>query len=97
MGTARGRKRKLPVADFLEALEARLAGMKPAELRAASMTHAERLQPSERGAFLAIFEAGGKSGETGRMKRAGRAPKADTLFGTSMRLLGCTNRAGAAE
>jgi len=80
MRTVRGRKRKLPVADFLEALEARLAAMKPAELRAAILTYAERLPPSERGAFLALFEAGAESGETERMKPAHRAPKAETLL-----------------
>ena len=80
MGTVRDRKRRLPVADFLEALETRLAAMKPAELRAALMTHAEHLPSSEGGAFLAIFEAGGKGGEAGQEKRSKRAPKAETLL-----------------
>jgi len=80
MDTVRGRKRKLPVADFLEAIEARLAAMKPAELRAALLTHAERLPPSERGAFLALFEASAESGETKRMKPTRRAPSTETLL-----------------
>lgn len=80
MGTGASRKRKLPVAEFLDALEARLAAMKPAKLRAALMTHAEHLPPPERRAFLAIFEAGDRSGEAEPMKRAGRAPKAETLL-----------------
>jgi hypothetical protein len=63
MVTVKGRKRKLPVADFLDALEARLAAMTLAELRTALMTHAEHLPPSERRAFLAIFEARARSGE----------------------------------
>ncbi len=80
MGTGRDRKRRLPVADFLESLEKRLAAMKPAELRAALMTHAEHLPPSERGAFLAIFEAGGRSGEAEPMKRSGKPPTSETLL-----------------
>ncbi len=80
MGTGTDRKRKLPVADFLDGLEACLDAMKPAELRAALMAHAEHLAPSERRAFLAIFETGGRRREAEQMKRSGRAPKADTLL-----------------
>ncbi len=79
MHTARDRKRRLPVADFLDGLEARLDAMKPAELRAALMTHAEHLPPSERRSFLDIFDGRGKAGEAGQEKRPKRAPKADTL------------------
>lgn len=80
MDTGKGRKRRMPVADFLDALEARLAAMKPAELRTALLAYAERLPLSKRGTFLAIFAAGGESGETERMKPARRAPKAQTLL-----------------
>ncbi len=80
MDTGRDRKRRLPVADFLDALEARLDALKPAELRAALMTHAEHLAPSERRAFLAIFEGGGRKAEAEPMKQAGRVPKSDTLL-----------------
>jgi len=80
MGTVRDRKRRLPMADLLDRLEALLDAMKPAELRAALMTHAEHLPPSERRAFLDIFESRGKGGEAGQGKRPKRAPKAETLL-----------------
>ncbi len=80
MVTVRDRKKRLPVADFLDTLEARLDALKLAELRAALMTHAEHLPPSERRAFLAIFETGGRSGEAKPMTRANKAPKSDTLL-----------------
>src|SRR5574341_391081 len=80
MGTVRDRKRRLPMADLLDRLEARLDAMKPAELRAALMTHAEHLPPSERRAFLDIFESRGKGDEAGQEKRPKRAPKAETLL-----------------
>jgi tetratricopeptide (TPR) repeat protein len=80
MGTVGSRKRKLSVADFLGALEARLAVMKPAELRAGLLAHAERLPPPERGPFLAIFEGGATAGEADAEKRSRRGDKQETLL-----------------
>jgi hypothetical protein len=80
MGTARRRKDRLPLAEFLEALEARLSASKPAQLRAALMSHAERLPSAEREGFLAIFEAGGKAGEPAPAERAGRGAKGEALL-----------------
>jgi len=54
--------------------------MKPAELRAALLTHAERISPSERGAFLSLFGAGAESGKPERTRPARRTPKAETLL-----------------
>ena len=51
MATARDRQRKLSAADFLETLEARLAALKPAELRASLMAHAEALPAGDRSDF----------------------------------------------
>ncbi len=80
MGTSIGRKKRLSAADFLEALEARLAALKPAELRAALLAHAETFPAAERGAFLAIFEAGGETGKAGGKRRPGRATEAESLL-----------------
>ncbi len=80
MGGRQGPRRKLSVADFLDALERRLGEMEPGQLPAALMAHAERLPSTERRAFLAIFEP--KSPDAAREggKRAGRAGKAETLL-----------------
>ncbi len=80
MATSTGRKKRLSAADFLEALETRLAALKPAELRAALMAHAETLPAVERGAFLGIFEMAEETGKAGGRPRIGRATEADTLL-----------------
>jgi hypothetical protein len=80
MDTPRGRKKTLSMAEFLEALEARLAALKPAELHATLVAHAETLPAAERGPFLAIFEAGGETGKAGGKRRSGRATDAEHLL-----------------
>jgi tetratricopeptide (TPR) repeat protein len=80
MATITARKKRLSAADFLEALEGRLTAMKPAELRATLMAHAETLPAAERGAFLAIFEMADEAGKAGGKRRPGRATEAERLL-----------------
>ena len=80
MATSIGRKKRLSAADFLEALEARLTALKPAELRAALMAHAETLPAVERGAFLGIFEMADEAAKAGGKRRPGRATEAERLL-----------------
>jgi len=80
MATTIGRKKKLSAADFLEALEARLIAMKPAELRATLMAHAEALPAGDRRDFLAIFEAGAEAGKAGGKRRPRRATGTESLL-----------------
>jgi len=80
MATPIDRKRRLSAAEFLEAFEARLAGMKPAELLATLMAHAETLPAAERGAFLAIFEMADEAGKAGGKRRPGRVTDAQKLL-----------------
>jgi hypothetical protein len=80
MATSIGRKKRLSAADFLEALDARLAALKPAELRATLMAHAETLPAAERGAFLGIFEMADEAAKAGGKRRPGRATEAERLL-----------------
>jgi tetratricopeptide (TPR) repeat protein len=80
MVTSIDQKKRLSTADFLEALEARLAALKPAELRAILMAHAETLPAAERGAFLAIFELADEAGKAGGKRRPRRATDAERLL-----------------
>ena len=80
MATSIDRKRRLSAADFLEALEGRLASLKPAELRAILMAHAETLPAGERRAFLAIFEKEDEAGKAGGKRRPGRVTDAQKLL-----------------
>lgn len=80
MATSIDRKRRLSAADFLEALEARLASLKPAEFRASLMAHAETLPAGERRAFLAIFEKADEGGKAGGKRRPGRVTDAQKLL-----------------
>ena len=68
------------MAEFLEELEARLAALKAAELRAALMAHAETLAAAERGAYLGIFEAGAEGGKAGGKRRLGRGTGVESLL-----------------
>ena len=80
MATSIDQKKRLSAADFLEAVEARLTALKPAELRAILMAHAEMLPAAERGAFLAIFEMAGEAGKAGGKRRPKRATDAERLL-----------------
>jgi hypothetical protein len=80
MVTSIDQKKRLSTADFLEALEARLAALKPAELRAILMAHAETLPAAERGAFLVIFELADEAGKAGGKRRPRRATDAERLL-----------------
>ena len=80
MATSTDRKKRLSAADFLEALEGRLTALKPAELRATLMAHAETLPAAERGTFLAIFETADEAGKAGGKRRPRRATEAESLL-----------------
>jgi tetratricopeptide (TPR) repeat protein len=80
MATSTDRKTRLSAADFLEALEGRLTALKPAELRATLMAHAETLPAAERGTFLAIFETAAEAGKAGGKRRPRRATEAESLL-----------------
>jgi hypothetical protein len=80
MATSIDRKKRLSTADFLEALEARLTALKPADLRAKLMAHAESLPAAERGSFLAIFETPGETSKAGRKARPGQATEGERLL-----------------
>jgi hypothetical protein len=80
MATSIDQKKRLSAADFLEAVEARLTALKPAELRAILMAHAETLPAAERGAFLAIFEMADEAGKAGGKRRPRRATEAERLL-----------------
>jgi transposase-like protein len=80
MATSIDRSKRLSAAEFLEALDGRLTAMKPAELRAALMTHAETLPAVERRAFLGIFEKAEEAGKAGGKRQPARAARKDTLL-----------------
>ena len=95
MANGQGPTRKLSVAEFLDALDRRLGEMDPKQLRAALMTHAERVPSAERRAFLAIFETTRQGAAPERGKRAGRATKAETLLQNIDALVGAYAQRGA--